>query len=112
MPICLHEPSCPTPSARSGPSLKQIVYYLSNDIDAQVASPQAGANDIVSFLPPGYAARLKDQFNIFQGPPGSEACPFRLNPSMAPFDNKMIRQGLQYAMNRQGIVDKVFSGYA
>ena len=97
---------------KPGPSLQQIVYHLSNDIDAQVASLQAGANDIVSFLPPNYTARLKDQFDIFQGPAGTEVYPFRLNPSMAPFDNKGIRQGLQYAINRQGIVDKVFYGYA
>jgi peptide/nickel transport system substrate-binding protein len=97
---------------KPGPSLQQIVYHLSNDIDAQVASLQAGANDMVSFLPPNYTARLKDQFDIFQGPAGTEVYPFRLNPSMAPFDNKMIRQGLQYAINRQGIVDKVFYGYA
>ncbi len=97
---------------KPAPALQQIVYHLSNDIDAQVASLQAGANDIVSFLPPNYTARLKDQFDIFQGPAGTEVYPFRLNPSMAPFDNKMIRQGMQYAINRQGIVDKVFYGYA
>jgi len=97
---------------KPGPSLDRIVYHLSNDIDAQVAGLQAGTNDIVSFLPPNYTTRLKDQFDIYQGPPGTEVYPFRLNPSMAPMDNKLIRQGFQYAINRQGIVDKVFYGYA
>ncbi|MDQ6674469.1 MAG: ABC transporter substrate-binding protein [Chloroflexota bacterium] len=97
---------------KPAPTLQQIVYHLSNDIDAQVASLQAGANDMVSFLPPNYTARLKDQYDIFQGPAGTEVYPFRLNPSLAPFDNKMVRQGMQYAINRQGIVDKVFYGYA
>jgi peptide/nickel transport system substrate-binding protein len=97
---------------KPGPSIDRLVYNLSNDIDAQVAGLQAGTNDIVSFLPASYAGRLKDQFEIYQGPPGTEVLPFRLNPSMAPFDNKMIRQGMQYAINRQGIVDKVLYGYA
>ena len=97
---------------KPAPQVQQIVYHLSNDIDAQVAALQAGSVDMVSFLPPNYANRLKDQFDIFQGPPGTECYPFRLNPSMAPMDNKMIRQGFQYAINRQCIVDKVFYGYA
>jgi peptide/nickel transport system substrate-binding protein len=97
---------------KPAPYLSQITYHLSNDIDAQVAALQAGSNDVVSFLPPNYAGRLKDQFDIFQGPAGTECYPFRLNPSLAPFDNKQIRQGFQYAVNRQGIVDKVFYGYA
>lgn len=97
---------------KPAPFLNQINFRLSNDIDAQVAALQAGTNDVVSFLPPNYANRLKDQFDIFQGPAGTECYPFRLNPSMAPFDNKQIRQGFQYAINRQGIVDKVFYGYA
>ncbi len=97
---------------KPGPSLQTITYKLSNDIDAQVASLQAGTIDLVSFLPPNYTTRLKDQFDIFKGPAGAEVYPFRLNPSMAPFDNKGIRQGFQYAINRQGIVDKVFYGYS
>jgi peptide/nickel transport system substrate-binding protein len=97
---------------KPAPYIQQINYHLSNDIDAQVAAIQAGTNDVVSFLPPNYASRLKDQYDIYQGPAGTECYPFRLNPSMAPFDNKQIRQGFQYAINRQGIVDKVFYGYA
>ena len=97
---------------KPAPYLQSINYHLSNDIDAQVAALQAGTNDVVSFLPPNYASRLKDQYDIYQGPAGTECYPFRLNPSMAPFDNKQIRQGFQYAINRQGIVDKVFYGYA
>jgi peptide/nickel transport system substrate-binding protein len=97
---------------KPAPTVQNIIYHLSNDIDAQVASLQAGANDIVSFLPPSYTTRLKDQYDIFQGPPGTEVYPFRINPSLPPFDNKMLRQGMQYAINRQGIVDKVFYGYA
>src|SRR5262249_40177440 len=67
---------------KPGPSLQQIVLHLSNDIDAEVASLQAGPNDIVSFLPPSYTTRLKDQYDIYQGPAGTEVYPFRLNPSL------------------------------
>ncbi len=97
---------------KPGPSLQTIDYHISNDIDAQVASLQAGTVDAIPFLLPGYTARLKDQFDVYKGPAGLQCYPFRLNPSMAPFDNKGIRQGFQYAINRQGIVDKVFYGYS
>lgn len=94
------------------PSLEQITFHISSDYDAAIASLQAGSLDMVAFVPPAEAIKVKDQFDIFVGPTGLEVYPLRINPQQAPFDNKMVRQGLHFALDRKQIVSKVFYGYS
>lgn len=96
---------------KPAPSLKKITFHISSDYDASTASLQAGTLDMVAFIPPNQAVKVKDRFDIFVGPTGLEVYPLRINPQRAPFDNKGVRQALHYAINRKAIVDKVFYGY-
>lgn len=94
------------------PSPDQITFHISTDYDAAMASLQAGSLDMVAFVPPAQAIKVKSQFDIYVGPTGLEVYPLRINPQNPPFDNKMVRQGLHYALDRKQIVKKVFYGYS
>jgi peptide/nickel transport system substrate-binding protein len=97
---------------KPAPSIKKITFQISSDYDASIASLQAGTLDMVAFVPPNQAVKVKDRFDIFVGPTGLEVYPLRINPGRPPFDNKAVRQALHYAIDRKAIVERVFYGYS
>lgn len=94
------------------PNVDQVTFIMSSDTEASVASLQAGSADLVAFLPPSDANKLKHRFNIVEGPSGALTWELRLNATQPPFNNKMIRQGMQYAVDRQKMVSDVLYGYS
>lgn len=92
-----------------GPYLDEIVYTVFDDSDAQLAAYDSGAIDIAWNIPLKDAANLADK-NILRGHPGSLTYAFQLNADRAPFDNPNMRRMLQYATNRQGMVDAALFG--
>ena len=92
-----------------GPYVDEIVYTVFDDSDAELAAYDSGAIDIAWNIPLKDAANLEDR-NILRGHPGSLTYAFQLNADRPPFDNPNMRQMLQYATNRQGIVDAALFG--
>ena len=92
-----------------GPYVDEIVYTVFDDSDAQLAAYDSGAIDIAWNIPLKDASSLEDE-NILRGHPGSLTYAFQLNANRPPFDNPNMRQMLQYATNRQGMVDAALFG--
>lgn len=95
-----------------GPYLDSLVFKIFDDQDAMAAALQTGALDAIVDLSAKSAAALKTDFNIVLGYPGTLTWELRLNAAKPPFDKKEVRQALQYAMNRQGIVEKILYGFS
>ena len=92
-----------------GPYVDEIVYTVFDDSDAELAAYDSGAIDIAWNIPLKDAANLGDR-NVLRGHPGSLTYAFQLNADRPPFDNPNMRQMLQYATNRQGMVDAALFG--
>ena len=92
-----------------GPYLDGIVYQVFGDDDALNAAFNSGAIDVAWDIPKKDAAELDDS-NILQGYPGSLTYAFQINANRAPFDNQNMRQMMQVATNRQGMLDAALFG--
>src|SRR5215831_8937900 len=92
------------------PWVDRVVFKVFSDSDAMVAALQSGICDVVISLPPKDVARLGQEFNLVRGHPGALTYELRVNGTKPPFDKKEARQALQYAIDRQGVVDNVLFG--
>ena len=92
-----------------GPHVDEIVYTVFDDSDAQLAAYKSGALDIAWNIPTKDAANLPEE-NILRGHPGALTFAFQMNANRPPFDNQNMRQMLQFATNRQGMVDAALFG--
>jgi peptide/nickel transport system substrate-binding protein len=92
------------------PWVDRVVFKVFGDSDAMVAALQSGICDIVVSLPPKDVARLSREFNLVRGHPGALTYELRVNGTRPPFDKKEARQALQFAIDRQGVVQNVLFG--
>ncbi len=86
-----------------GPYLDGIEYQVFGDDDALLAAYNSGAIDVAWDIPKKDAADL-DPANVLPGYPGSLTYAFQINANRAPFDNPNMRQMMQYATNREGML--------
>ena len=93
----------------NGPYLEGIEYLVFGDTDALVAAFNSGAIDVAWDIPKKDAADL-DPANVLAGYPGSLTYAFQINADRPPFDNSNMRQMMQYASNRQGMLDAALFG--
>ena len=92
------------------PWVDRVAFKVFTDSDAMVAALQSGICDLVVSLPPKDVTRLASEFNLVRGHPGALTYELRVNGTKPPFDKKEARQALQYAIDRQGVVDSVLFG--
>jgi ABC-type transport system substrate-binding protein len=92
------------------PWVDRVVFKVFGDSDAMVAALQSGICDVVVSLPPKDVKRLSGEFNLVRGHPGALTYELRVNGTKPPFDRKEARQALQFAVDRQGVVDNVLFG--
>lgn len=92
-----------------GPYLDGIEYIVFGDDDALLAAYNSGAIDVAWDIPKKDAAEL-DSGSVLPGYPGSLTYAFQINANRPPFDNQNMRQMMQYATNRQGMLDAALFG--
>lgn len=80
------------------------------DEGALVSALEGGVIDIALSFPPREYERLKDSYTFVQGQPGANFYYLGLNAKMAPFDNKMVRQAMALALDRETMVQNVLFG--
>lgn len=74
---------------------------------------QTGDADIVNPLPPAFAAQLKNNPEMeVNASDGSAVFWVSLNTKMKPLDNVKVRQALNYATDKAGLVRAFMQGYA
>ena len=95
------------------PYLDHVAIKFIGDASAQVAALKAGDIDVIGYiLAPELASQMsKDkQFKVYNGTSTAEVI-MSTNNKAKPFDNKMVRQAIAYAIDRQAVVDLVMFGY-
>lgn len=94
------------------PYLDAIEYRVLSDAQAMVAQFEAGAVDMALNPPLQDAGRLKSdpQYQVVTNPDTGRYYTAGWNVANAPLDNKLVRQALNFAMNRQRFVDTVLLG--
>ncbi len=92
------------------PQINQAEIYVITDESAVMTAMQAGQLD-VALLYSDNAEYLSGDFEILSSPQNMVQL-FAMNNSTEPFDDIRVRQAFEYVIDKQMIIDTVFSGYA
>lgn len=95
------------------PHLDRVTFKFIGDASAQIAALKAGDIDVIgSIAAPESAMELsKDKrFKVFSGTTTGEVI-MSTNNKAEPFNNKLVRQAMAMAIDRQTVVDLVMFGY-
>ena len=95
------------------PHLDNVIFKFIGDASAQIAALKAGDIDVVGYIAaPESAMELsKDKrFKVYAGTTTGEVI-MSTNNKAKPFDNKLVRQAVAYAIDRQAVVELVMFGY-
>ena len=80
------------------------------DEGALVSALEGGVIDIALSFPPREYERLQGSFGFLQGQPGANFYYLGLSAKVPPFDNKMVRQAMAHAIDRETMVENVLFG--
>jgi peptide/nickel transport system substrate-binding protein len=82
------------------------------DSQSIVTQFEAGALDLVDLAPVRDAARMQkdSRYQVITNPLAGQYYGIIVNTSNPPLDNKLVRQALNYAIDRQRYVDNAFAG--
>lgn len=89
------------------PVTPKLVFRFFTSPAAATNALASGAIDILAYPQPRDASLLKGKFEIISDYPGAAQMLLRVSTKTAPFDNKILRQALQRAINRDRIVKEV-----
>ena len=95
------------------PYLDKVTFKFIGDASAQIAALKAGDIDVLGWISaPESAAELeKDpRFKVYAGATTGEVI-MSTNNKAKYFDNKLVRQAVAYAIDRQAVIDLVMFGY-
>jgi peptide/nickel transport system substrate-binding protein len=94
------------------PYLDGIQVTFFKDLQSMVVSLEAGAVDIITVPPRQDFARLKadPKYQAMTHPNSGNWYVLGVNTTVPPFDNKLVRQALNYAIDRQRFVNTVLLG--
>lgn len=92
------------------PLVDEVTVQFYGDEGSLVSALEGGILDIAIGVPPREMERLEQSFTIVQGLPGARFYYLGLSPKQAPFDNKLVRQAMGHAIDRQTLVDNVLFG--
>jgi peptide/nickel transport system substrate-binding protein len=95
------------------PNLKGVVFRPIVDDNARVSEMLAGGTDLTIEVPPDNVDTFKaDSRFRFYDQEGPHLWYLLLNTKDKPFDNQLVRQAANYAINKPALVDKVLKGTA
>ncbi|WP_274650612.1 ABC transporter substrate-binding protein [Paenibacillus humicola] len=95
------------------PKLKKITYRYIPEATTRIAELQTGAVDIASSIPPSQASTIESDPNLTIQKAGSPTVSLiRFDVSQKPLDNVKVRQAINYAINKQEIIDTILNGFA
>jgi peptide/nickel transport system substrate-binding protein len=94
------------------PYLDGVQVTIISDASAAVKQFEGGALDVLFGPPLSDFARLKSmpRYQAVVHPFGGTFYLIQLNLNRAPFDNRMVRQAMNYALDRKRIADTVLQG--
>jgi len=91
--------------------LDRLVFSITPDASVRYAKMKAGECHVMPYpAPADLAAMGKDKDINLMTQEGLNVGYLAFNTQKAPFDNKLVRQALSYAIDKQAILDAVFQG--
>ncbi|CCX38176.1 bacterial extracellular solute-binding protein family 5 [Clostridium sp. CAG:1013] len=90
--------------------IDRVEFYIMTDSAAVVSALQSGTLDIAS-INADDASVLEGQFDIYNSPQNMVQI-FAMNNSVEPFNDVRVRQAINYAIDKDQIINTVFGGYA
>lgn len=91
------------------PYLDEVTFKIMTDSDAAFMELLGGAIDVFPYLTADQAAQLTDAYKVEVSGMALVQALF-VNAAVAPFDKLEVRQALNYAIDRQFIIDMVAGG--
>lgn len=92
-------------------NIDRVEIYVMDDSAAVVSALRSGQLDVATMLDAADAEVLEEEFDIYNSPQNMVQALF-MNNKAAPFDDVRVRQAVCYAIDRQDLIDSVFSGFA
>jgi len=92
------------------PYLDEIILKPFTDPDAMVLALEAGTLDFIQDTPYKDVRRLENSLVVNRGQAGALYYNLYLNVYKEPFTNKLVRQAIQYALDRETIVGQALFG--
>ena len=95
----------------SKPQIKEIIFRKVTEEAARVAALEAGQADVINNVPVHEVARLQRHPRIrIEQVEGLRTFFLALNPAFKPFDNKLVRQAVNYSVDAPAIIKNIFDG--
>ncbi len=91
-------------------SIERAEFYIMTDPSAIVTALQSGQLDLAQVMGSD-AEILEGSYNVYSNPQNM-VCLLALNNDFEPFRDIRVRQALNYAINKQDIINGAFDGYA
>ncbi|MGH7771669.1 MAG: ABC transporter substrate-binding protein, partial [Candidatus Binatia bacterium] len=94
-------------------NIREIIWRPIKEDAARIAALEAGQADIINNVPPHEVERLKRHPRLrVELVRGLRVIFIALNPAFKPFDNKLVRQAFNYAVDQEAIIKHVQEGQA
>lgn len=91
----------------------RVIFRVIPDALTRVAALRAGEVDIIQAVPLNLVEVLAEAPGVqVRTAPGTRPVWMDMNVNRSPFDDVRVRQALNYAVEKQGIVDEVYGGQA
>ena len=97
---------------RTVPYLDTLKFRAVTEPSTRIATLESGENLLIDEIPEADYSRLKtdSRFRFVLSPRASHTLGFSMNVTKAPTDDHAVREAVNWAVDRQSIVDKVFFG--
>jgi dipeptide transport system substrate-binding protein len=93
------------------PAIDKLVFAITTDASVRYAKLLAGECHIMPYPNPADIKAMQANAGLtVQEQQGLNVGYLAFNTEKPPFDNKLVRQALNYAINKQAILDAVFQG--
>ncbi|MCQ1853482.1 ABC transporter substrate-binding protein [Neorhizobium galegae] len=95
------------------PDFSKVVVRIIPDAASRVAALLAGEVDFINSIPTTEITRIKTSGSAQAGAvPSTRTAFIKFNTLKPPLDNKLLRQALNYAVDKEGIVKAIFNDQA
>jgi peptide/nickel transport system substrate-binding protein len=95
------------------PTFDEVVFRVISESEATVTALLNGEVDIIGYIPPQLVSRVQNAGNArIEAARGQRLMFLATNPQYKPWDNKTLRQAVNYAIDKEGILKGILEGRA
>jgi peptide/nickel transport system substrate-binding protein len=93
------------------PAIATVNFRIIPEAASRVAALEAGEVDLVTGIPPSELAHIKADGRAMAGAiPSTRTMFMKFNTELKPLDDRLFRQALNYAIDKDAIAQAIFSG--